>query len=155
MEHFSVHFKSCDSLLMQSDETLCQKLIKEDDGNVKHYVSFVFLKVYWQGLLLYLHLTGRDVSLGICCLTTGKWSFFSPLPHYNSDRTVLNTVRLQACGFYKLIMLWQKAWAVPLRTIRSHSLLVWTLHKLGPQRKWVPVGRTTDLFYKKKIKINK
>lgn len=31
-----MHFKSCDSLLMQSDETLCQKLIKEDDGNVKH-----------------------------------------------------------------------------------------------------------------------
>lgn len=42
-----------------------------------------------------------------------------------------------------------------MRTIRSHSLLVWTLHKLGPQRKWVPVGRTTDLFYKKKIKIKK
>lgn len=38
-----------------------------------------------------------------------------------------------------LIMLWQRVWAVLSRTTQSHSLPVWTLHKLDPQRRWVPV----------------
>ena len=41
---------------------------------------------------------------------------------------------------------WQRVWAVLSRMTQFQSLRVWTLHKLDPQRKWVP-DREREWFF--------